>query len=145
MAVFLDANVFLYAAGADPRCADPCRRLLLAVESGALDATTSTEVVQEVLHVVSRRRGNALAVQAAEAVLDLVPAPIAVTADVMRGAIELLRKYPQLSVRDGVHAAAMASVGCAVVVSADRHFDQVAGLKRIDPLVDGAVAGLVGT
>lgn len=140
MAVFLDANVFLYAAGKDTFYANPCRAILVAVEEGRLDATTNTEVVQEVLHVVGRRLGAGAAADAADAVLDLIRDPIPVTAEVMRAAAALLRQYPDLSVRDAVHAASMQSANCRVVVSADRHFDLVPWLRRVDPLDSGALA-----
>lgn len=134
MAVFLDANVFLYAAGRDPRFAEACRKILVAVEQGRLGATTNTEVVQEVLHVVGRRLGATAAAEAADAVLDLIRDPIPVTAEVMRAAAALLRQHPDVSVRDAVHAASMQSINCRVVLSADRHFDLLPWLRRVDPL-----------
>lgn len=140
MQVFLDANVFLYAAGSDGARAAPCLRILRAVEAGQMDAITSTEVVQEVLHVVARRLGGVAAERAAAAVLDLVPVPVAVDVAVMRVAMELLRNQPQLGARDAVHAATMAQVRCTQIVSADKHFDLVAGLRRIDPLREDEVA-----
>ena len=144
MQVFLDANVFLYAAGSDAGRAAPCLRILRAVEAGHIEATTSTEVVQEVLHVVARRLGGVAAERAAAAVLDLVPAPLAVDVAVMRAAMELLRNQPQLGVRDAVHAAAMAQIRCTQIVSADRHFDLIAGLRRVDPLREDDVEAWLG-
>jgi predicted nucleic acid-binding protein len=144
MVVFLDANVFLYAAGTDPLRSEPCRAILRSVQEGRVAACTSTEVVQEVLHVVSRRLGGAAAVVAAEAVLDLVPVPIAVTGAVMRRALVVLVSAPGVSVRDAVHAAAMAEVSCTTIVSADKHFDLIAGLRRIDPLDAQAVMAWLG-
>lgn len=144
MQVFLDANVFLYAAGSDPLRAAPCLKLLRAVEAGEIDAVTSTEVVQEVLHVVARRLGAPAAVQAAAAVLDLVPVPLGVDTAVMRQALAFLSDVPGLSVRDAIHAAAMRQVACVQIVSADRHFDLIAGLRRIDPLDSAAVQAWLG-
>lgn len=139
MVVFLDANVFLYAAGSDLTRAAPCRAILQRVQEGGLQACTSTEVVQEVLHVIARRLGVAAAVTAAEAVLDLVPVPIAVTTAVMRRSLVVLATAAGVSVRDAVHAAAMAEIACTTIVSADQHFDRIAGLRRIDPLDAEAV------
>ena len=143
MEVFLDANVFLYAAGRDDRFGVPCRQILTAVERGMLAATTDAEVVQEVLHVVGRRMGAAMAADAADAVLDLIDEPIAVTGYVMRDAAALLRRQPALSVRDAVHAACMRAAECTVVVSADRHFDLLPWLRRVDPLDAPAIAALL--
>jgi len=53
--LFLDANVFLYAIGADSPHRAPCRDVLQVVGQGKLDGITSSEVLQEILHVRSRR------------------------------------------------------------------------------------------
>lgn len=56
MAASASGRVFLYAAGTVNVVTTTCRSLLSAVRDGKLHATTSTEVVREVLHVVARRR-----------------------------------------------------------------------------------------
>ncbi|MCB9737815.1 MAG: type II toxin-antitoxin system VapC family toxin [Deltaproteobacteria bacterium] len=140
--VFLDANVFLYAAGVDSTVATACRALLAAVRDGQLDATTSTEVVQEILHVVARRRGATIAADAADAVLALVPEPIAVTPTVIRSTVAVVRASPTLSIRDAVHVAAMRSEGIGIVVSADKYFDAV-DVERVDPYDSEAVQALL--
>ena len=53
--VFLDANVFLYAIGSASPYREACRELLDAAGDGAFEAVTSTEVLQEILHIRSRR------------------------------------------------------------------------------------------
>ena len=53
--IFLDANIFLYAIGGDGSHRDPSRGVLEAVGQGKLDGITSSEVLQEILHVRSRR------------------------------------------------------------------------------------------
>ncbi|MDP7111874.1 MAG: type II toxin-antitoxin system VapC family toxin, partial [Myxococcota bacterium] len=55
MQVFLDSNVFLYAAGADHPHKVPCVEIVRAVSEGRLKANTSAEVVQEILYVYLRR------------------------------------------------------------------------------------------
>lgn len=70
--VFLDANIFLYATGGEGAHREPCRAVLLAVADGALEGVTSTEVLQEILHVRSRRLGLKDAGAAARAAASLV-------------------------------------------------------------------------
>lgn len=143
MAAFLDANVFLYAAGADGPYREPCIALLRAVESGQCAAATSTEVVQEVLHVVARRAGAEVAATAAESVLGLVSVVLPVERSDLERACALLRKHPGLPVRDAVHAATLRRAGIDVIVSADKHFDQVTQVQRVDPLDRDALLRLL--
>ena len=69
--VFLDANVFLYAAGASDPYREPCRRVLRKVEEGSLPSNTSVEVVQELLYVLWRRGLAEKGIRLARHVIDL--------------------------------------------------------------------------
>lgn len=53
--LFLDTNVFLYAAGADHPLKKPSIRWLEGAAEGRFRAVTSAEVLQEILHVLIRR------------------------------------------------------------------------------------------
>lgn len=143
MAVFLDANIFLYAAGGDSPHRAPSIAVLRAVAEERLEGLTSTEVLQEILHVVTRRQGVVAACTAVQHVMGLVPLVLAVErADIIK-ASELLTLYPQVSVRDAVHAATAIRAGIYDVVSVDRHFDVIAGVRRIDPGDADAVQALM--
>ena len=134
MPVFLDTNVFLFAAGREHPLRAGCREVLSRVAEGELEATTSTEVVQEVLHVLCRRGLNDRAVRLAEHILDLFPQILPVRAADMRMACSLLDEVPSISVRDAVHAGTMLANGLDRIVSADVHFDRVPGIERITPV-----------
>ena len=55
MRVFLDTNIFLYAAGQAHTQRDACVDVLRRVAAGTLEATANSEVIQEILHVLVRR------------------------------------------------------------------------------------------
>jgi predicted nucleic acid-binding protein len=48
--IFLDVNVFMYAAGTPHPYKNPCIRILSDVETGVLTATINTEIFQELLY-----------------------------------------------------------------------------------------------
>ena len=73
-AIFLDSNVFLYAAGREHSLRDACRKVLDRVAEGDLVAVTSSEVLQEILHVLTRRGLRREAIELTRSVLDLVAA-----------------------------------------------------------------------
>ena len=133
MPVFLDTNVFLYAAGADHPQKVPCVELVRAVSEGRLKANTSVEVVQEILYVYLRRGLRDEAVRLAGHVATLFPALLPVTRDDMLAALALVDRYPDLPARDLVHTDCMLQNGMDTIVSVDRHFDQVAELTRLTP------------
>jgi len=133
MTVFLDSNVFVYAAGAEHPLKAACMDLLRRVARSEVQATTSAEVVQE-LHSVYRRRGRLMeGVALGREVAGLFPSMLPVTrADVVRSG-DLLARRPQLSARDALHAATALNNGIVHIVSADVDFDHIDGIVRIDP------------
>ena len=57
--ILLDTTVLVYAKGQDHPLRDPCRELIAAVAEQRIEATTTVEVIQEFVHVRSRRTGRA--------------------------------------------------------------------------------------
>ena len=135
---FLDTNVFLYAAGGEHPLRAPCQRLVHQVADGSLVAVTNTEVIQEILYVLTRRGRRTEAIQLARKVLALVTGVLAVESADLALACELLEDHPALPVRDAIHAATMRNQGLARLISADAHFDEVPGLVRTAPEAAGA-------
>ena len=133
MRVFLDTDVFLYAAGrAHPR-REARAQLLRRMADGALDAITNSEVVQEILYVLVRRGQRDEGVTLARHVAALFPELLAVTGQDMDRACDLVARYPKLPVRDAVHAATMLGNGLKHVVSVDEDLDQVREIRRVAP------------
>lgn len=130
--VFLDTNVFLYAAGREHPLREPARRVLERFEEGALAANTNVEVVQEILYVLGRRGLLREGLRLARLILALFPEPLPLTRADLADACDLLERHPDLSPRDAVHIATMRNHGLDTVISADVHFDAVPGIRRID-------------
>ena len=133
MQVFLDTNVFLYAAGRAHAERNACANVLRRVADGSLDATINTEVLQEIFYVLARRGRREDALTLAGNAAALFPDMLPVTRDDMLSAVDLLRQYPKLSVRDAVHAASMLRNGLRTVVSVDTDFDQISEIRRVAP------------
>jgi uncharacterized protein len=132
--VFLDANVFLYALGAESPHRAPCRDVLQAVGQGRLDGIASSEVLQEILHVRSRRVNVADAASAVRAAAELVAEVLPVTSEDVLEACSLLEAHASLGARAALHAAVMKTSQIHVLVSIDRDFDVIPDLKRIEPV-----------
>jgi predicted nucleic acid-binding protein len=131
--VFIDTAVIMYAAGSSHSLRDPSRRILRLVESGALLAVTSTEVVQEIAHRFLSIGRRDIAEQLTTDTLDLFAPVLPITHAVVRRLPGLIAQYPGLAARDLIHVATCQHEGIADIVSPDRGFDGVAGLRRLDP------------
>lgn len=133
MRVFLDTNIFLYAAGQAHPQRDACVAVLRRVAAGTLEANANSEVIQEILDVLVRRGRGEDGVALARHVAALFPDLLPVTGEDMRRACDLIERYPRLSVRDAVHAATMLGNGLKQVISVDEDFDQVREIRRVAP------------
>lgn len=106
--------------------------MLDAARAGHLAVTTSVEVIQEIVHLYLGRDERERAVQVAEAAMALVGRVLAVEENDVRSSLALVRSVRDLSSRDAIHAA-LCLRHESPIVSADRDFDRVPGLRRIDP------------
>jgi predicted nucleic acid-binding protein len=66
--------------------------------------------------------------------LDTFAPVLPITHAVMRRVPDLASRYPRLQARDLVHVATCIHEGITEIISPDRGFDDVAEVKRIDPL-----------
>lgn len=131
--LFIDANIFLCALGAEAPQREPCRELLAAVGEKRLDAVTNTEVLQELLYVRSRRLGVKDAFVAVRAAAQIVREVLPVTVEDVLLACRILERHPALSARDALHAAVMRNGSIHMMASMDAAFDEVTEVNRLDP------------
>ncbi len=103
------------------------------IAEGEIDAVTSTEVVQEILHRFISIRRPEVGAQIATLTMDAFAPVLPVTHALMRRVPDLALKYPALAARDLVHVATCIHEGITDLISPDRGFDQVAEVRRIDP------------
>jgi predicted nucleic acid-binding protein len=133
MSVFIDTAVFMYAGGQDHPLREPCQAILRKVTAGTLEAVTSVEVVQEILHrfiaIRRPRTGAAMAIDVLSTFAPLLP----VTHAVVERLPDLVERYPHLTARDLIHVATCLEEDIDSVVSPDRGFDDVSEITRIDP------------
>lgn len=133
--LFLDANVPMYAGGQPHPMKEPCKAILLLVGYSPQAFFTNAEVLQELMHRYlelnfwshgrvlfhdfnSLMRGRVEPIHARD----------------VEDAALLADQHSGLSSRDLLHAAVMARVGADGIVSADRGFDRLPGVQRLDPL-----------
>ena len=133
-AVFIDANVPIYAAGRDHPYKEPCARILRVLADAPESFVTNSEVLQEIMHryLASGRwtLGREVVRAFAEAMRGRVEP---VHGEDVILATELADRHPGVSARDLVHTALMQRLGVVRVISADTDFDRLEGIERLDP------------
>jgi predicted nucleic acid-binding protein len=132
----LDTNVPMYAAGAAHPCRDACQWIMSEIAHGRLMVAIDAEIIQEVLYRYGALGRHTDAVTMATDLMTLVPNIYPVTSADVQTAVALYRQYASQGVRsrDIIHAAVMQNSGLTEILSADRHFDLIAGIRRIDPI-----------
>jgi predicted nucleic acid-binding protein len=113
------------------------------IAEGRLSAAIDTEIVQEALYRFGSEGKPKIGVEMARGLLDLVDVVYPVTLPESRLSIELFERYAGRGVtaRDALHAAVMLSNRIRRIVSADRHFDQIDGIERMDPMAFARMGG----
>lgn len=124
----------MYAAGTDHPLRSACRRIIERIGDGEVDAVTSTEVVQEIIHRYLSIRRPDLARRIAADTLDLFAPVLPITHASARRMPDLVDRYTSLQARDLIHVATCIHEGITQIVTPDRGFDQVTEVRRIDPL-----------
>lgn len=131
MTFFVDANVIVYAQLAGPH-REACLALLEAVARGDADGRTSPAALEEVWHLELGRRVGDLTGLTERAYMIFSPL-LAVTDEAFRMAVSIGATLPTLGANDRLHAGTCRAHGIGVIASADRDFDGLPELRRIDP------------
>ena len=129
--ILIDSNVPMYLVGAAHPHKSDAQRLLerLALDNRRL--VSDAEVLQEILHrYVAIGRRDAIQ-PAFEALLAIVDDVLPVTIETMQRAREIVLGSAALSARDAVHIAVMQQHGVEEILSFDRRFDGVPGVRRL--------------
>lgn len=143
-AIFVDANVPIYAAGRAHPLKEPCVQVLLLAAEHPKVFVTDAEVLQELLHRYLALRlwpqGRGAFQRFSEILQERIEAVQAV--DVQRAA-GLADTHQEMAARDLLHAAVMHRLGVRRIISADTGFDQLPEVERLDPALESSWRHLV--
>ena len=127
--LYLDANVFIYAAINTEEIGEKARTLLQKIQQGEQQAGTSVLTFDEVFWSIKKRKPE-LAIETSYALLNFPNIEI-VPADrkLALSALKIINEY-NLAPRDALHAATAIASKADCIVSTDPHFDKIKELKR---------------
>lgn len=130
---FIDANILMYAIGAEHELKVPSIKILRDCVQKTYFTYTNVEVLQEILHRYTHLGKRDHAIDAANKLAKLVTQVLPVTPDIFSNALRLHGQYTQLTARDSIHAATVLNHHLTHILSADKHFNDIPGFVRIDP------------
>lgn len=139
MTFLVDANVVVYAAVDSPYRANSVE-LLAAIARRDADGRMSTAVLEEVWHLELSGKAGDLSGLTAQAYTLFTPL-LPVTDSTISRAFTL--EASSLGANDRIHVATCLENEIETIVTADRGFEDLTGLRRVDPLDDSAVHLLV--
>lgn len=133
MSVFIDTAVFMYAGGPEHPLRPPCQALMIEVGAHTIDAVTSAEVIQEILHRYVSIRDQDRGITIARDAMDLMGPVLPVTHSVMARVPPLIERYPGLATRDLVHVATCLDAGVDTLVTTDTAMTRIAEIRCVHP------------
>jgi uncharacterized protein len=131
--ILLDANTFMYAAGAAHPHKLPSARMLERVARGEVAATINAETLQEILHRYRAINRWSQGRQVYDLARQLFPSVVPISSDILDRARELLDHHSTLMAREALHAAVVMHEGLEAICSYDRDFDVIGTISRIEP------------
>lgn len=130
--VYIDSNIFFYARIMDKSYGESCSSILRSISAGKINASISTLVPIEVVNALRKYRLNRSVAAEVRAIMSLPIEIHPVEASDVTDAVEVHEESGG-SPYDCVHVAIMKRHDMNVIVSADRDFDRIGGLRRVDP------------
>ena len=129
--IFVDSNVPMYLIGAAHPHRDDARRLLEQAVIERERLVVDVEVLQEILHRYVAIHRTEHIQPAFDSVLALVDEVFAVELEDVTRAKAIVLDAPTISARDAIHVAVMQRYGVDRIMSFDRGFDAIAGIRRV--------------
>lgn len=127
--VCIDSNVPMYAAGKDHPFKNPSVNLLKLVAEGKIAAVTNSEVLQEILYRYSSIGKKDEGIQ----IFDLFSTIFPIFKSTILSARQLFESHNKLTPRDAIHLAVMKENVIDTVITYDKHFDGLLGIKMVTP------------
>jgi predicted nucleic acid-binding protein len=131
--ILLDTTVLVYAKGQDHPLRDPCRDLIAAIAGRRIEATTTVEVIQELVHVRARRRDRSDAAALGRDYAELLSPLLRPDVEDLKSGLAMFERTEELGPFDAVLAACAARRAVSALVSADSGFAAVSEISHVIP------------
>lgn len=133
-ALFIDTNIPIYAAGREHPYKRPCQRVIMLAAERPQNFVTSSAVLQEIIHyyLATQRWAEGRGIFR-DFVTTMNGRIEPVHPDDAALAAQLADQGLGVNAQDLVHAAIMRRLGVGRIITADKDFDRINGIERLDP------------
>ena len=133
MRAFIDSNIFIYALSADSKFGEASEKIIQDIQSGKIDATTTTLNIAEVVEIIERNADKQKAILSAEALLQI---PMNIESVEKEHAIEatFIFSSSKANFSDTLFVSVMREKFIETIITNDSDFDSIKGIKVIKPL-----------
>jgi len=131
--IYVDSNIFFYAKIMDRKYGKACAKIIEDIVHGKIKASISPLVVIEVANALRKYGMEKEVKDTMDAILSLNMDIPPLDEIIVRMAAEIFEKFG-ISPYDSIHVATMQTHGIKEIISADKEFDKITSIKRIDPL-----------
>lgn len=129
--IYLDTNLFVYAAINEGEKGELSRKILTLIATGKIVGYTSLITWDEIFWVIKKERNQEIAVKEGENFLSFPKLNfLEVNQEIISLSQHFVSQY-NLGPRDAIHAASALMNGIKEIVSDDADFDRVNEIKRI--------------
>src|SRR3989344_7294073 len=127
MLLYLDSNVFIFAALSSDIKAVKSKELIKKIILGELIGVTSSLSIDEIVWKIWKETKNrTVAIEEGLRVLQFNNLGIiGIDGKIMKASLNFMKMYKSLKPRDAIHIAAAISAGASVIVSDDSDFDNI--------------------
>jgi len=129
---YVDSNVFFYAKIMDREYGKSCSHILRKITTGELEASTSALIPIEVANAMRKFGLEAEVVAEIRAIFSLGIDVCAIDPSDTQEAAEIF-SGSSINPYDCLHAAVMKRMGLNEIISADKEFDKIDWIARVDP------------
>ena len=130
MILYIDSNIFIFAATDKDELGQNCRELMELINEQKITCAASYLVVDEVIWILKKMVGKENAVKIVKTMLSMPMKWIVVDRPVIMKMVDIYGRTT-LDPRDAIHVSSMKDIGLSVILSEDADFDKVEGIERI--------------
>jgi len=129
--LYVDSNIFIFAAMDEGRLGENCREIIRLIHSKSISFLASFLVVDEVIWVLKKNIGKEDAIRITKALLSMPMKWITIQRSVIIRMVDI-HENTELDPRDALHISSMKESGISIIVSEDEDFDMVDGIERLN-------------
>jgi len=131
---FIDTTIPMYAGGKESRFKKKCIKILEDIALNKIIGFVSTEVFQEIIYRFTYIKDLKKGYRIYDNLMNVGVEILSVTSENLLTIRNLSQKYKTIPPRDIFHAAVMLDNNIKKIISADKDFDKIKEIKKIDPL-----------